>query len=261
MKSILQLVAYLKYLLKAKTKYAVHSPFVFEFTSKVLTGKSHFGKTEIIESIRKELLSDKRKIGYTDFGAGKTRGKTITLTVSEIARNSAKEKKHARLLFNIVNHYQSKNIIELGTSLGISTMYMAKANALAKVFTIEGCHGIAEKAKENIAKAEIKNIKQFTGNFDDLLTKVLDESNNPDLFFFDGNHSKQATLRYFEQCLPYAENTTIFIFDDIHWSQGMSDAWNNICTHPAVTVSIDLFQLGIVFFRKELTKQHFILKY
>ncbi len=252
---------YLLYLIKAKTKYTIHPPFVYDFVTKVLKSKSYKGVTESIEGLRHQLLRDARKIEYIDLGAGKTRGKTIQLAVSKIAKNSAKSRKYARLLFNIVNHYKPKSIIELGSSLGISTMYLANANPDASVFTIEGCPAIAEIAMENAKNARIENIKQFTGNFDNILEKVLAECSNPELIFFDGNHSKEATLRYFEQCLPYIKNATIFIFDDIHWSHGMTEAWNNIIAHSSVTTSIDMYQIGIVIFRKELSKQHFIIKY
>lgn len=261
MEPIRQLHSYISYLLNAKTKYAIHSPFVFEFVTKVLESKSYSGNTEAIEKIRRRLIADKRNIEFTDLGAGKTRGETIELGLSEIAKNSAKSRKYARLLFNIVHHYKPASIIELGSSLGISTIYLAKANPDANVFTIEGCPAIAEIAMENAKMSGTENIKQFIGNFDQVLEKVLGECPHPELIFFDGNHSKEATLRYFEQCLPYAGNSTMFVFDDIHWSKGMTEAWNNIIAHDSVTSSIDLFQLGIVFFRKELSKQHFIIKY
>ena len=252
---------YINYFFKAKTKYAIHSPFVFTFVTKVLEAPKHNDLTRSIEKIRKNLLKDHRTANVIDYGAGKKNNLTEKRKISSIARHSAKSRKYSKLLFELVYFYKPEKVLELGTSLGISAMYLASGNKDSKVFTIEGSPAISELAKENFNNNSTENIQQYTGNFDDVLKEVLTEIGTANLIFFDGNHQREATIRYFEECLPFAENDSIFIFDDIRWSKGMTEAWNVICKHPSVTCSIDLFAMGIVFFRKELSKEHFVLKY
>jgi predicted O-methyltransferase YrrM len=161
----------------------------------------------------------------------------------------------------LVNRFQPEEVLELGTSLGISSAYLASANSKIKVITIEGCKEIAEKAKENFKKLGLQNIEQHLGNFDDVLPQLLSEKKKIDFVFFDGNHRKEPTLNYFKQCLAHAHEGSIFIFDDIYWSSEMKEAWNEIKMNERVTVTLDLFFMGIVFFRKEQVKQHFIIRY
>ncbi|NTW32606.1 MAG: SAM-dependent methyltransferase [Bacteroidetes bacterium] len=253
---------YISYYLKAKTKHAIHSPFVFEFVTKVLNKKTVVNENILkIEKLRKELLSSVKEINVKDFGVGSSFAKSSMREVSNIVRTSAKSKKYANLFFRIADYYKFLKILELGTSTGISSMYMASASPEIKLFTIEGCPEIAALAAENIKKIGLNNINQIIGNFDDVLIQVLDKEKYFDCIFFDGNHSKDATIRYFEQCLPYIGNNTFFIFDDINWSEGMKEAWSYIIKHPSVKVTIDLYFIGIVTFRKELSKEDFIIRF
>jgi predicted O-methyltransferase YrrM len=190
-------------------------------------------------------------------------GRSGKRTISEIAERSLKSEKYGQLLFRLVNHFKPNTILELGTSLGISTAYLASANPNSKVITIEGCPNIASEAKKNFEILGLKNIESVIGNFDSVLPAALCQLPTADckLVFFDGNHKKEPTLRYFNQCLELADNTSVFIFDDIHWSNEMEEAWEEIKSHPQVTVTIYLFFLGLVFFRKEQVKQNFIVRF
>ena len=151
--------------------------------------------------------------------------------------------------------------MELGTSLGISSAYLAAANSGSKLITIEGCKEIADVAAQNFTKLELKNIEQVVGNFDKVLPEVLKKTDQLDLVFFDGNHQKEPTPNYFKQCLEKANEKSVFIFDDIYWSREMKEAWEEIKNNKKVTVSIDLFYMGIIFFRKEQVKEHFMIRY
>lgn len=253
--------SFFSYFFRAKTKYAVHSPFVFTFATKVLEAPKKKGLTQPIEKTRKTLLKNHNTIDVIDFGAGRKNELSEKRKISSIARHSAKSSKYSNLLFELVHFYKPSNVLEIGTSLGISAMYLAAGNKNSKVYTIEGSPAVSAFAATNFKSNSIENIRQYTGNFNEILSNVLKEIGTVDLVFFDGNHQKEATIRYFEQCLPFAGNDSIFVFDDIRWSKGMTEAWDNICSHSAVTCSIDLFAMGIVFFRKELSKEHFVLKY
>lgn len=252
---------YLHYLLTAKTKHAIHSPFVFELLSNIIEDTTPFYKYSLIESCRARLLLSHQTITVKDFGAGINKAEAYQREVKSIAKHSAKSAKYGQLLFRMVNHFHPKNILELGTSLGISTMYQLAPNSKAKVITLEGCPETANIAKQNFELLGFKNIESMVGNFENTLPQALQKLEKVDYVFFDGNHRKTPTLAYFEQCLNYAHNETLFIFDDIHWSKEMEEAWTIIKNNEKVTVTIDLFFLGLVFFRKEQLKQHFVLRF
>ncbi|MBI2269717.1 MAG: class I SAM-dependent methyltransferase [Bacteroidetes bacterium] len=254
-------ISYFKYLLRAQTKHDVHSPFVFNLLTTVIQNNELYYLYGSIEKLRNELLNDPVEVQVTDLGAGSVVLKTGTRKISDITRHSLKSAKYSQLLFRLVNHFKPNTILELGTSLGITTLYMAIASSQTRVVSIEGSKTIAQYAKQNFEKLNIKNIQLTVGNFDDVLQSRLNELKHVDLVFFDGNHRKEPTLRYFGQCLQCAHNDSVFIFDDIHWSVEMEQAWEYIKKHDRVTLTVDLFFIGIVFFRKEQVKEHFVLRY
>jgi predicted O-methyltransferase YrrM len=242
--------------------HGIHSPFVFEFITKVLNEKKDFAEYEAIEGLRKKLLTDKSVIEVEDFGAGSGIDKTNQRTISSIAKNSVKQKKFGQLLFRVVKYYRPKNILELGTSLGITTSYLAVANPDSKVITLEGSKSIQKKARENFESLKLENIQVVEGNFKDTLPTVMQSLSSIDLAFIDGNHQKEPTERYFRQILDKVHNDSILIFDDIHWSGEMEEAWKTIQQDEQVRCTIDLFFMGIVFFRQEFKeKQHFKIRF
>jgi predicted O-methyltransferase YrrM len=255
---------YLQYYLTAYNGkgHGMHSPFVFGFILHVLNNRSAYVPPAQIEQLRKELLNDKRMLEIEDFGAGSRVAKTKIRSVAGLARSALKPKKYAQLLYRLVKHYGPQTILELGTSLGITTAYMAAAAPSAQVVTIEGSKAIAEIALENFSKLGLKNIRQEVGNFDDVLPIVLQQVPSIDLVYIDGNHRYEPTVSYFRQVLPALHNDSIVVFDDIHWSEEMERAWEEIKRHPSVQCSVDLFFLGFVFFRKEFrAKQHFSVRF
>lgn len=254
-------IRYLQYLTKAVNKHKVHSPFVFELLTEIISPEHAFYAYEEVEDLREKLLQSDREIEVTDLGAGSRVFKSNTRKISEMTKHTVKPAKFGQLLFRLVNHFSPKTILELGTSFGITTLYLALPDSSATVHTIEGCPETLKIALQNFDALDAKNISTTVGNFDDKLPNVLSDLEQLDFVFFDGNHQQEATLKYFEQCLPKAHNDTVFVFDDIHWSKDMEAAWEVIQQHPKVTVSIDLFYLGLVFFRQEQEEQHFMLKF
>ena len=242
--------------------HGMHSPFVFQFIRHVLNNNSGYDPPAEIEALRKQLLKDKRKLRIEDFGAGSRKRNKPERTVSELACHALKPKKYAQLLFRLVKQYKPQTILELGTSLGITTSYLSKAAPSSRIITIEGSKAIAAVAAENFSKLRLNNIRQETGNFDDRLSSVVQQLSSIDLAYLDGNHRYEPTLRYFTQLLPALHNDSILVFDDIHWSEEMEQAWRQIQHHPAVKGTIDIFFLGFVFFRKEFReKQHFTIRF
>lgn len=245
----------------SKNQYGIHSPFVYNFTTKCLYKKNValVSKFEILKNYKKDLVQNKNYIEVTDFGAGSKVFKSNHRSVAAIAKNAGISDKRARLLLKLVNYFQPKNILEIGTSLGIATASLALGNPYSKVITLEGCPETAKIAKFQFEKFRLKNIELQIGEFKNTLPNAI-KKNKFDLIFFDGNHQKKSTIAYFLECLKNVQNDSIFIFDDIHWNKEMEQAWEFIKNHTKVTVSIDTFQWGIVFFRTEQPKQHFIIR-
>ena len=214
-----------------------------------------------IEARRQQLLSSPASISVTDLGAGSHSGAGRQRRVADIARTAAKPPHLAQLLFRLVNYFRPATVLELGTSLGLTTAYLAAANSRHRVITFEGCPNVAGVARETFAALNISNVRIVEGNIDDTLAPTLVALPAPvDFVFFDGNHRYEPTLRYFELCLAYRTDESVFVFDDIHWSEEMERAWEAIKIHPDVTVTVDLFYIGLVFFRKNQPKQHFALR-
>jgi predicted O-methyltransferase YrrM len=255
---------YFSYYLKASSGrgHGMHSPFVFDFITHVLNDERDFYAYHEVEQLRKILLKDERVIEVQDYGAGSTLINTKQRKVADIACNSLKPKKYAQLLFRMVNYYQPKQLLEIGTSLGITTCYLAKPGLDSKVITMEGAEAIAAIAEKNFQQLALKNIELVKGNFDETLSSIVSRESLFDFIFIDGNHRKEPTLRYFEQLLPVTHNDTIIIFDDIYWSEEMEAAWKQIKKHELVRTTIDLFFIGVVLLRKEFKeKQHFTIRF
>ena len=242
--------------------HGIHSPFVFDLVKNVFNDKKKYDCYKKIEPLRKQLLHDNTIIAVADFGAGSAVIPHTNRKVSTIAASSLKKKKFAQLLFRIVKYSQPETIVELGTSFGITTSYLACANMESKVFTIEGSKAIGEFAEANFKKLELKNICFIQEKFDVSFRELLGKIKNIDLLFVDGNHRREPTLNYFHESLNKSGPSSIFIFDDIHWSREMEEAWKQIKAHSSVTLTIDLFFIGLVFFNPDFkVKQDFIIRY
>lgn len=255
---------YLRYWFTASNGkgHGVHSPFVFEFIIKVLNDKSDYECYASIESLRRQLLANETIIEVVDFGAGSRSGATKKRAVQSIAASALKPRKFAQLLHRVARYYHCKNIVELGTSLGVTTSYLAASPHTGHLCTLEGSRAIADLAAANFASLGYGNIEQVIGNFDETLPVLLQRFGKIDLLYIDGNHRYEPTIRYFEEAWPHLHEYSIVVFDDIHWSVEMEKAWQQVMNDPRITLSIDLFFIGLVFFRKDFkVKQEFSIRF
>jgi len=252
--------AFIKYKLFSRHRYGhgIHSPFVFEIVTKVFRRKGEKKELELAGAIRQVMLSDKRVIKRAAFGAT---GKAEEIKAGKFVRRSSVSPKYGKLLYNLVAFYKPEAILELGTAAGISAVYMALGNPDAKLVTIEGCRETAMIAQENFNRTGVKNATLVNASFDEVLPLVFFDLRKIDMAFFDGNHTFEATVSYFERCLPYVDENTFFVFDDIHWSQEMEKAWEKIKENEKVSISIDIHRMGLVFFRTGIEKQQFVIRY
>ena len=258
---MLQIIkSYLNFLWKSKNQHGVHSPFVFDLVTKCFYDKKNYPEFSILKNYRNSLLENKDTIEVNDFGVGSRVFKSNTRAINQIAKNAGISSKRAQLLFKIIHYFQPESILEIGTSLGIATSAMSLGNKNSKIITLEGCANTISVAKSQCQLQNLNNIEFIISEFSSYLTTQNLQPRTYKLIYFDGNHSKKATLDYFEFLLPTITNDSVWIFDDIHWSENMEDAWEIIKKHPKVTVTIDTYQWGIVFFRREQKKEHFVIR-
>jgi predicted O-methyltransferase YrrM len=257
---LFQIKSYLKFLWHSKNEHAVHSPFVFSLITKCFYDSKPKTAYSVLKEYRNSLLQNKKSISVSDFGAGSKVFKSNSREIAKIAKTAGISIKRAELLFRITNYFQSESILEIGTSLGLATSALSMGNLKAKITTLEGCPETTKIAQNQFRQFALSNVNSVTTEFKNYLKNNQSSIINYQLIYFDGNHSKKATLDYFELLLPTITNETVWIFDDIHWSANMEEAWEFIKRHPKVTVTIDTFQWGLVFFRYEQNKQNFIIR-
>lgn len=256
----LLLRSYLHFWLRSGTAHGLHSPFVFQLYTQVIRNRRPYYCYETIEDARLDLLRSDKILELNDLGAGSRVSAARRRRVRHIARHSEKPPALAQLLFRLAHHFQPQTILDLGTSLGTTTLYLAHASRQARVFTFEGDEGILEIARQRFEKFKLANIMPVAGNIDQTLPETLADIEQVDFAYFDANHRLEPTLRYFGQCLGRSHPGSVFVFDDIYWSAEMRQAWETIKKHPSVTLTVDLFHVGLVFFRSGQPKQHFSLR-
>jgi len=251
-----QIKNYLKHFVSAKRMgHNVHSPFAYKLCEEVFYNNNTFYDFEVFDKIRAELLKNETEILVKDFGAGSKVLKGDKRTVASIAKVGISTKKQSEILYKLINFLATKTIIELGTSLGLNTIYLSSANKRTKVYSIEGNEALSKFARRLFEIQEVDNCEFIVGNFDNALPELLNKINSVDLIYIDGNHTYEASIKYFEMALAKKNNQSVFIFDDIYWSEGMTKAWEEIKKHPSVTLSIDTFYFGMVFFREEVKER------
>ncbi|NNF85015.1 MAG: class I SAM-dependent methyltransferase [Winogradskyella sp.] len=253
-----QIIQYFKFLISSTNKHGVHSPFVYDLTTKCLNTNFRFTQYRIIKSYRKALIKIKTIIIINDLGSGSKFSTSNNRSVRSIAKTAGSTIKKAKLLYRISNYFKGDDYLELGTSLGIGTFALSQGNPKANIVSVEGDVNIHKIAKQQLKTFKVDNVKLVNSDFSSFIKTAANKK--LDLVFIDGHHTKAATISYFQDLLKYTHNDSVFIIDDIYWSKEMTEAWNDIKLHPACTVTIDTFYLGLVFFRKEQVKQHFKIR-
>jgi predicted O-methyltransferase YrrM len=254
-----QFQTYFTYWLDAVNKHSLHSPFFFDFYTRVVAPTPRPAPLNALESVRDTLLRDTTHLTIQDLGAGPQQGQATSRTVQSIARTSISPERFAHLYHRIVRHFGHAHVIELGTSLGLNALYLATAGA--QVTTFEGAPAVAGVARNVFALQPSARIRLIEGDITHTLPAYLASSGKVDLAFVDANHRYEPTVRYFQQLLQKVHAQSMLIFDDIHYTPGMQQAWEEMRKHPLVYASADLYRCGILFFDPSLNKQHVVLQY
>lgn len=251
-----QILHYALHALSAKRNgHGVHSPFAYALCEEVFYNADSFYDFEELREIREALRKDHTRLEVGSFGAGSKTFQSAERKVKDITARGISSTLQSELFYRLINYLQYSTSLELGTSLGLNTLYLAKANRAGLVVSIEGSKALYNMALALAEKNRADNIRFVNAEFDHALPQVLPKLKTVDFLYIDGNHSYEATLRYFEQALPHMAPQSVIVFDDIYWSRGMTRAWKQIKQHPAVTLSIDTFYFGLVFFRPEVKEK------
>ncbi len=263
MKKFWQIYTYIKYLALSRSRYKTHSPFVYDFIEGALKGEDEPADFNKLKDYKKKLFKSKAPVETVDFGsgAGNSAYKTFVVEIGKLAKKRTHSTAQLEDLYKISRYFKPKTILEMGAATGFSSLYLKKGNPVSRVITMEGCAGLANIAQESFALNHVDDIEIVIGNFDNTLPELLNKLESLDMVFFDGNHKMGPTLNYFEQCLKLANEDSVFIFDDIHWSRGMTQAWEKVKNHPEAAFTIDIYWAGLLFFKKGFAKQHFIIRY
>lgn len=256
-------IAYFVYLFSSRRKkgHGIHSPFLFKLITAVFSDQREYGEYRVICQQRSLFLASNEVISIDDRGAGSKIKANGGSTVKDVARHASIQDKKGRLLFKLVRFFQPSSIVEFGTSLGISTLYMAMAAPKARLVTIEASGELVRLSSESFDKLNLTNVLSVNGEFKKVLENSSSIGNHVEFVLFDGCHTMEMTWYLFEKMHSKSTVSTVFVFDDIRWSEEMERVWKTIARDPRVTLSIDLFSLGLVFFRSGMAKQHVMLKF
>jgi len=260
-RSINTALGFLAYYLTAVNRHGIQAPFAFQLNEAVFRKDIREFPQQDFEELRRKLLRDKTEIDIRDFGAGFGGYNFNRRTISYIVRNSVRQPRYARLLFRMVRHLKPGVILELGTSVGISALYMAAGNPGARLVTLEGCPSTAALARTSFSLFPEYNIILEEGRFDEVLPDVLSRLPFIDFLFVDGHHRYQPTIDYVGACYGKLSSNAVVVVDDINWSPEMRRAWSFLKADPRFTLSIDLFMMGLLFKSPDLSKQNLLVRY
>lgn len=238
---------FLAYKLKARDAHSLHSPSLFNLYN-ALKNKGEKEDFSTIAALRQSLLHNEQNLLLEDFGAGSKSLSAKTRSIAQIAKTSLISPKYGKIIARLTRYIHAKNVVELGTCLGLGTLYLAEGMpSQGHIHTFEGAEALATQASKHLEQLSTIPFSMHLGNIDDTLPVFLSQNPNQDLFYLDANHTYEATLRYFHWIMEKSAEDAVLIFDDIHWSEGMHRAWEEIVASPLSGLSIDLFRIGIVF--------------
>jgi len=248
------------------TGEGVHSPRLFYLVRYIFREKAHLYAWSAIEDRRAAMLRAPKLLHIRDYGTGLDRNELVSSIAKHSVMKCGEAQFLARLVYHmsgpdyVVNRTRPLHIMELGTSLGLTTAYLATADDKNKVVTFEGSEQVAEMAQINWEKLQIRNIQQVLGPIDDTLYHYARESQDRlDFVLMDANHVGEATLRYFEWILPLMDPDGIIAIDDIRYSRDMIRAWKQIIHHEGVTATMDFGKMGLVFLYPQVQQRTYLL--
>lgn len=247
------------FLITSTNQYGIHPPFLYQFVTRCLYAKTNSQRLKSIKKMRKHVFDNKESIFVNEFGAGSQQFSKFERTVSKVAKKAGMPFHQSKIISKIIDYLNIKTALELGTSVGLGSIAMACENPQLNIDTVEACKNTSNQAKLNFEHLNLNNVTVYNTDFQSFLNK-LDNTKIYDLIYIDGHHHKEASISYFNQLKQHIHKNSVVIIDDIYWSEKMAEAWKSICSDKDVKLSLDLYFWGIVFFKPELTKQHFKIR-
>ncbi len=247
---------YIKWRIKSVNAHGLHSPFMYKLATECFYDQTEYPEYKQLKNYQKKLKKNKHYIEVRDMGAGSSYFKSKKRKISEISKIAGSNLKEMKLLYRLTNYFKPENILELGTNLGKSSLALYLGNPIASITTVEGDIALFEIAKKNLSHTPIEILHSTFENY----LNQLPNSQKFDFVYLDGNHTKEATLKYFQLLLPHLHNNSLLLLDDIYWSKEMKEAWEEIKQDSRVKQSVDGFHKGFLFFREEQFPQHFHIR-
>lgn len=259
MMNLQQAIDFLKYRLNAKNRHGIHSPFVYRLLDEVIYDFRAKSVYHDIEKLRAELLEYTREIPLDDRdGESINTGKTIKI---KSCVGKLKSTLVLQLIYRLVEELKPLNIIEYGSSLGISTAYLAKAAPQARIIHIDENKETASITAEILRKLNIQNVELHIGDLVASFPLFLKDIPQLDVVLIQSAKRRENILNNFKCCLPRLSNNSMMVFENIYQNKEMKEAWNEIKSHPEITVTLDLFQVGLVFIRRAQAKEDFTIRF
>ncbi|MCC8170698.1 MAG: SAM-dependent methyltransferase [Parabacteroides sp.] len=236
--------------------FDVHSPFVFNLITKVIEERHSYYRFDTIESERRKLLYCPDRVEYPD---RRRKNRLRTCTVAELVQCEAITRKKGMLLFRLVTYFGSRNIVQVGTEAGISTLYLTSYAAGLACVALEASPRLAGIAGKLLNKQGRNPVDIRTGDYAALLPAALGGLPQVDFVFFNTAHEGLRNSLFFREAVTYVHPGTVFVFDGISNGKEMKAFWKEVRANPAVTVSIDLDSMGLAFFDPKLYKRNYIV--
>jgi predicted O-methyltransferase YrrM len=250
--------SFFNYWLKKEDEFSIHSPFLCKTYWGLLDyilAKNHLELD--IEEFRNSLLDSDEVIQVLDLGAGSKKLNTQKRKVSAITEYSTSSRKTSLLLQYFCSLTPAEKVIELGTCVGLNTKYLARETK-GCLATFEGAKELARIASSNLTESTVEII---LGNISDTLPEYLSKIDFVDFAFIDANHTYDSTLHSLKSLLQKVRSGSIIAIGDIHWSLQMQSAWTEIIELPEVRLSLDFYEIGILFFEFPGLKEHYVLDF
>ena len=256
-------IKYITYIFIARHKkgHGIHSPFLYDLIINTFNNSFQYETYSRIEKLRKIIRTDRQNYIYTNYRPSQNVYTRHPRKVSDVVKKTAISPKHARLIFRLINKFNPNVSLELGTGVGVTTAYIASAKKHNIVYTVDKNNELTDYARHNLQYLDIENVRIINDTFEEAIKKIIRLNKKIDFLLIDGNHTKTATITYLSQMYSLFHNDTIIIIHDIHWSPEMESAWKTIINNPDIKLAIDLFFMGIIFFKSELNKQNFVIKF
>ncbi|MCF8236593.1 MAG: class I SAM-dependent methyltransferase [Saprospiraceae bacterium] len=240
-----KLIQLFTYYWQARTAYSMHSPLLYSFCREVLDDRRSFYAFEEIEIWRYHLLHESSELHVVDLGAGGQDALDQNRIVSSIAKTSLSPPWKCRYLFRMVLWWKPDLLLEFGTSLGVSTAYLAAASIHTPLITVDGSDSHLQLARKGWNKLGLDHIEEWNLSFQQAIQRIPWDQHGRILIYLDGDHRPARVLEILQTIQEKTRHPFLVIIDDIRWSDDMWAGWQEWRSAFQSGAWLDLYQVGI----------------